>query len=75
MKVAQAVSLFRKFHGGISHSHLVIEASIEGVEEVVVGALLAVGVYDAVQVGEVAVQVHVVGVLATQQKVLATLII
>ena len=50
-----------------------IEASIEGVEEVVVGALVAVGVHDAVQVGEVAVQVNVVGVLATQQKVLATL--
>ena len=71
MKLTQAVSLFRKFHGGISH--LVIEASIEGVEEVVVGALVAVGVHDAVQVGEVAVQVHVVGVLATKQEVLATL--
>ena len=71
MKLAQAVSLFRKFHGGISH--LVIEASIEGVEEVVVGALVAVGVHDAVQVGEVAVQVNVVGVLATKQEILATL--
>ena len=50
-----------------------IEASIEGVEEVVVGALVAVGVHDAVQVGEVAVQVNVVGVLATKQEVLATL--
>ena len=54
-------------------SHLVIEAAVEGVEEMVVCALVAVGVHDAVQVGEVAVQVHVVGILATQQKVLAPL--
>ena len=50
-----------------------VQTTLEGVEEVMVGALLAVGVRDAVEVGEVAVQVHVVGVLATQQEVLATL--
>ena len=52
---------------------LVVQTALESVEEVMVGALLAVGVRDAVEVGEVAVQVHVVCILAPQQEVLAAL--
>ena len=57
----------------INVSYLVVKPPVERVQKVVVGALLAVGVHDAVQVGEVPVQIHVVGILAPQQEILAAL--
>ena len=50
-----------------------VKPTVESVQEMVVNALIAVGVHDAVEVGEIPVQVHVVGVLAPEEKVLAAL--
>ena len=50
-----------------------VKPTVESVQEMVVNALIAVGVDDAVEVGEIPVQVHVVGILAPQQEVLAAL--
>ena len=57
----------------IVFANLVVKATVERVEKVVVGALLAVGVHDAVKVGEVPVQIHVVGILTPQEKIFAAL--
>ena len=54
-------------------ANLVVKATVEHVQKVVVGALLAVGVHDAVKVGEVPIQIHVVGILAPQEKIFAAL--
>ena len=54
-------------------ANLVVKATVERVQKVVVGALLAVGVHDAVKVGEVPVQIHVVGILTPQEKIFAAL--
>ena len=50
-----------------------IKPTVEGVQKMMVGALIAVGVHDPVKIGKVPVQVHVVGIFAPQKEILAAL--
>ena len=73
MKLGEIRDILRNLQKSKDVSHLVIKPTVEGVQKMMVGALITVGVDDAVQVGEVPVQVHVVGIFAPQKEILAAL--